>query len=98
MSSFWCERNCFALLQPARPQAYSTPKGVFLSTSSAEAFHLQSGGYNNRERLKSEQEQVVAAKVEKFYGKAKEIVSLNHEFLEKIAAALAEKHLLNVII
>lgn len=47
--------------------------------------------------LKSEQEQAVAAEVEKFYRKAKEIISLNFEFFEKIAAAIAKKKLLSAV-
>ncbi len=59
--------------------------------------HLYGNGYNDSARLKSEQEQVVAVEVEKFYRKAKEIISLNHEFFEKIAVALAEKRLLSAV-
>jgi cell division protease FtsH len=57
--------------------------------------HLHCNGYEDSERLKSEQEQAVSAEVEKFYRKAKEILSLNHEFFENITTALAEKMLLS---
>lgn len=46
------------------------------------------------EQLQFEQEQAVAQEVEKLYKKAKEILALNVEFLEKVAHALAEKKLL----
>ena len=46
------------------------------------------------EQLQFEQEQSVALEVEKFYKKAKEILALNVEFLEKVAQALAAKKLL----
>lgn len=60
-------------------------------------FNLHCNGYNDSERLKSEQEQAVSAEVEKFYRKAKEIISLNQEFFEKIAMALAKKKLLSAV-
>lgn len=60
-------------------------------------FNLHCNGYNDSERLKSEQEQAVSAEVEKFYRKAKEIISLNQEFFEKIAMALAQKKLLSAV-
>ena len=46
------------------------------------------------EQLQFEQERSVALEVEKFYKKAKEILALNTEFLEKVAQALATKKLL----
>ena len=60
-------------------------------------FHLHSFDWFNEdsERLKSEQQQVIAAEVEKFYKKAKEILALNSEFLGKVAVALAKKKLLS---
>jgi cell division protease FtsH len=60
-------------------------------------FNLHCNGYNDSERLKSEQEQAVSAEVEKFYRKAKEIISLNQDFFEKIAKTLAEKKLLSAV-
>jgi len=60
-------------------------------------FHLHCNGYEDSEHLKAEQEQAVSAEIEKFYRKAKEIISLNHDFFEKIAAALAEKKLLSAV-
>ena len=59
--------------------------------------HLHCNNYRDSERLKSEQEQAVTAEVEKFYRKAKEIISLNHEFFEKIAVALAKKRFLSAV-
>ena len=49
------------------------------------------------EQLQFEQEQAVALEVERFYKKAKEILALNTEFLEKVAQALAEKKLLTTM-
>lgn len=46
------------------------------------------------EQLQFEQERSVALEVERFYKKAKEILALNTEFLEKVAQALAIKKLL----
>lgn len=45
--------------------------------------------------LQYRQEQVVATEVEKYYHKAKEILSLNAEFFEKVASALSRKGLLS---
>lgn len=59
-------------------------------------FHLHASEYNS-DRLHSEQEQAVSSEVERYYRKAKEILSLNAEFLEKLAAALAKKTLLSAV-
>lgn len=56
--------------------------------------HLHKNMYQDSERLRSAQEQAVSAEVEKYYRKAKEILSLNAEFLEKIADALNKKGIL----
>lgn len=77
-------------------QAFDRTKDLVVNTC-IRGLHLHCNGYEDSERLKSEQEQVVAAEVEKFYRKAKEIISLNHEFFEKIAVALAEKRLLSAV-
>lgn len=45
--------------------------------------------------LQYRQEQVVATEVEKYYHKAKETLSLNAEFFEKVASALSRKGLLS---
>lgn len=57
-------------------------------------FGLHESPYRNSGTLDSSIEQATAVKIEEFYRKAKEILALNSEFLEKIAAALAEKKLL----
>lgn len=77
-------------------QAFGMTKDLVVNNCIS-GFHLHCNGYEDSERLKSEQEQAVAAEVEKFYRKAKEIISLNHEFFEKIAVALAEKRLLSAV-
>ena len=56
--------------------------------------HLHKNSYEDSQRLWSEQEQAVSAEVEKYYKKAKEILAVNGEFLNKVAAALEEKGLL----
>ena len=77
-------------------QAFDRTKNLIVNTCIS-GFHLHCNGYEDTESLKSEQEKAVAAEVEKFYRKAKEIISLNFEFFEKIAAALAKKKLLSAV-
>lgn len=60
-------------------------------------FHLHASEYNDSERLPSEQEQIVSSEMEHYYRKAKEILSLNSEFPEKLATALAKKALLSAV-
>jgi len=59
--------------------------------------HLYSYGYRdaNSQNLRTEQEQATAKEIEKIYRKVKEILSLNAEFLEKLADALSRKKLLS---
>ena len=61
--------------------------------------HLYSYGYEaaNSQQLQASQEQVIAAEVEKAYRKAKEILSLNAEYFEKVAVTLAQKKLLSAV-
>ena len=59
--------------------------------------HLHGNGYNDTQELKAKQEQAVATEVERYYRKAKEIISLNKEFYEKIAEALSEKGLITML-
>ena len=56
--------------------------------------HLHKNDYEDSQRLWSEQEQVVASEVERYYRKAKEILSSNKEFFEKVAAELTQKGVL----
>lgn len=58
-------------------------------------FDLHANGYDDSEELKKRREQATSIQVEKYYRKAKEILSLNWEFLEKLAKELAEKKILN---
>lgn len=51
--------------------------------------------YRLSPELQYRQEQVIATEVEKYYHKAKEILSLNAEFFEKVASALSQKGLLS---
>lgn len=56
-----------------------------------------SRGYSESEHLKASLEQAAATEVERYYRKAKEVLSANWEFFEKLAAALAEKKLLSAV-
>ena len=56
--------------------------------------HLHKNMYEDSQHLWSAQEQAVSAEVEKYYRKAKEILSANNEFLTKVAEALLKKGLL----
>lgn len=58
-------------------------------------FSLHEGRYDASEDLHKRQEQAAAIEIEKYYRKAKEIISLNREFFERIAAELAQKRLLH---
>lgn len=68
-----------------------------LSDTCINGFSFYSRGYSESEHLKASLEQAVAAEVERYYRKAKEIISSNREFFEKLAAALAEKKLLSAV-
>ena len=59
--------------------------------------HLHSTDFNDSQRLLSAQEEMIAGEVEKYYRKAKEILSTNRIFFEKLAEALAEKKLLSAV-
>jgi len=76
--------------------AFDNTRGLIANTCIS-GFHLHSNGYEDTECLKSEQEKAVSAEVEKFYRKAKEIISLNFEFFEKVAVTLAKKKLLSAV-
>ena len=56
--------------------------------------HLHGFSYDTSQQLLSTQEQTVSSEVERYYRKAKEILSENSEFLLKIAEALRSKGLL----
>ena len=58
--------------------------------------HLHKNAYEDSQHLWSAQEQAVSAEVEKYYKKAKEILALNSEFLNKVAGALAKNSLLTM--
>ena len=58
-------------------------------------FDLHKNGYDDSEDLKKRREQAASVQVEKYYRKAKEILSLNWDFFERVAKELAEKKILN---
>lgn len=59
-------------------------------------FHLYSSGRDS-EALQYKQEETVAHEVERYYRKAKEILSLNTEFLNALAEAMLEKKTLSML-
>lgn len=77
-------------------QAFDRTKDLVVNTGMCGlALHSYGYGDADSERLKSAQEQAIAAEVEKSYRKAKEILALNAVYFEKVAAALAQKKLLS---
>lgn len=60
-------------------------------------FSLFESCYADSERILSDREQAIAAEMENYYRKAKEILSANWEFFEKLAEALADKKLLSAV-
>lgn len=68
-----------------------------ISRTCINGFSFYAQGQNDSERLKADVDQAVATQVEQYYRKAKEIISANWDFFEKLAAALAEKKLLSAV-
>lgn len=60
-------------------------------------FQLHASNYGDSEELQTRQAQAVASEIEHCYRTAKEILAVNSEFLEKMAAALARKGLLTMV-
>lgn len=77
-------------------QAFDLTKEQVVNTCT-NGLHLHATEYSSSERLMSEQEQVIATEVEKYYRKAKEILSLNWKFFEKVASTLVQKKLLSSV-
>lgn len=75
--------------------AFGQVKGLVGDTCCC-GFNLYSNGYNDSEDLQSRIEQATAAEVERYYRKAKEILSTNVELLDAVATALLEKELLTM--
>ena len=88
ISDIGCERDL--------DQAFSMTRDLIVNTCIG-GFHLHTSGYGDSERLQSAQEEAIAVEVEKYYRKAKEILSVNWDFFEKLAAALAQKKLLSAV-
>ena len=74
-------------------QAFEATKDLVVSNCVC-GLHLHKNMYEDSQHLWSAQEQAVSAEVEKYYRKAKEILSANSEFLNKVAEALEKKKLL----
>ena len=62
-----------------------------------DGFSLHSNSYRDSEILKANQEKAISQEIENFSKKAKEILSLNREFFEKVARALAKKKILSAV-
>ena len=88
ISDIGCERDL--------NQAFNMTRDLIVNTCII-GFHLHADEFNDSQRLMSAQEEAVAVEVEKYYRKAKEILSSNWEFFEKLAAALAQKKLLSAV-
>ena len=68
-----------------------------LSDTCINGFSFYTRGYSDSERRMADRDQAVSTQVEQYYRKAKEIISANWDFFEKLAAALAEKKLLSAV-
>ena len=68
-----------------------------LSDTCINGFSFYTRGYSDSERRMADRDQAVAAEVERYYRKAKEILSANWDFFEKLAVTLAEKKLLSAV-
>ena len=73
-------------------QAFSMVRRLVVENCTC-GFHLH-GSYRDSEDLRAKQEQTTAAEVERYYRKAKEILTLNRDLLEGIAQGLMEKGVL----
>ena len=74
--------------------AYDWTQGLIVNECMC-GFSFYSHGFDDSEALKTRQEQATVTEVEKYYRKAKEILSQNWEFFERVAKELAEKKILN---
>ena len=77
-------------------QAFEKTRDLLVNAC-IKGFSLFESCYADSERILSDREQAIAAEMENYYRKAKEILSANWEFFEKLAAALAEKKLLSAV-
>ena len=71
-------------------QAFDTAKSLVVNNCVC-GFHLHKNEYEDSDQLLNAQEQAVSAEVEQYYRKAKEILSCNKDFFNKLAEALAKK-------
>ena len=65
-----------------------------ITNNCTSGLHLHGDFYDISDELRSKQEQAVATEVEKYYRKAKEIISSNNIFFENIAKELLDKKIL----
>lgn len=78
-------------------QAFDMARDLIVNTC-INGFHLH-GNRNlgeNSQQLRHEREQAVSAEIEKYCRKAKEILSLNQDFFEKVAVSLAQRKFLTM--
>lgn len=88
ISDIGCERDL--------DQAFNMARDLIVNTCII-GFRLHASEHNDSQRLMSAQEEAVTTEIEKYYRKAKEILSANWEFFEKLATALAQKKLLSAV-
>lgn len=76
-------------------QAFDMARNLVVNTC-INGLYLHQSRFENSQQSLYEQERVVSAEIEKYYRKAKEILSLNQDFFEKAAASLAQRKLLTM--
>lgn len=76
-------------------QAFDMTRNLVVNTC-INGLYLHQSRFENSQQSLYEQERVVSAEIEKYYRKAKEVLSLNQDFFEKIAASLAQRKLLTM--
>ena len=84
-----CDTGCSGDLE----RAFDLVRDLVVNECTS-GFHLHGeyGEYSNE--LRAKQEQAVATQIEKYYRKAKEIISSNNTFFENIAKELLKKKIL----
>ena len=76
-------------------QAFAQARNLIVNIC-IHGFSLHGNGFNDSQQLAARQETAIAAEIEMCYKKAKEILALNRDFFQQLAAALAEQRLISV--
>lgn len=74
-------------------QAFDLAKDL-ISENCMCGFHLHASEYGDSDKLRSKQEFAASCEIERYYRKAKEILALNRDFIERMACQLREKMVL----